>query len=75
MSFIPNASSISPVTQVTPLVFVLLVTLLKDGIEDWVRFPGVNRVLFICSRIGIVPIELPITLRIKSLRMVKESRF
>lgn len=35
-AFFRNASAISPVTQVSPLVIVLLVTALKDGIEDYV---------------------------------------
>ena len=37
-SFWPNASAISPTTQVVPLVFILFVTALKDGIEDYLRY-------------------------------------
>lgn len=36
-SFFPNASAISPETQVLPLVFILIITAIKDGVEDYFR--------------------------------------
>jgi magnesium-transporting ATPase (P-type) len=37
-AFFRNASAISPVTQVSPLIFVLLATAIKDGLEDYNRY-------------------------------------
>ncbi|KAI3651156.1 hypothetical protein MP228_004637 [Amoeboaphelidium protococcarum] len=37
-AFYPNASAISPATQITPLLFILIVTMIKDGIEDYLRY-------------------------------------
>jgi hypothetical protein len=36
---IPIISSISPITAIGPLAFVLAVSLLREGYEDYVRFP------------------------------------
>eukprot|EP00158_Paraphelidium_tribonemae_P007133 Partr_v1_DN28123_c1_g2_i2_m55366 putative phospholipidtransporting ATPase len=38
LSFVPNAAAISPFTQVSPLVAVVLATMIKDGYEDYLRY-------------------------------------
>ena len=38
LGFVPNASAISPFTQVFPLAIVLLATMVKDGVEDFYRY-------------------------------------
>lgn len=38
LASIPAISSISPLTAIAPLVFVLLVSMVREGIEDWYRY-------------------------------------
>jgi len=38
LSLIPEISSISPVTAILPLVFVLVVSMIREGLEDFSRY-------------------------------------
>jgi len=37
ISSIKEVSSVSPITSIAPLVFVLLTSILREGFEDWVK--------------------------------------
>ena len=43
LQLIPAISSLSPITTAVPLAFVLLVTMVKDGLDDKVRILDFKR--------------------------------
>jgi hypothetical protein len=38
ISLIPDVSPWDPSTQITPTLFVLMVAVIRDGVEDWFRY-------------------------------------